>query len=76
MTPSESWRALPTCSAMCRARSELIDLLGAMAEDETDPARREFLQGFPEDFGLVEEAEEVVRPAESSGHRARPGLHS
>ncbi|MCX4597090.1 hypothetical protein OG819_47990 [Streptomyces sp. NBC_01549] len=37
-------------------RSELIDLLGAMAEAESDPARREFLEGFPEDFGLVDDA--------------------
>ncbi|MEU9322063.1 hypothetical protein [Streptomyces sp. NPDC048295] len=35
-------------------RSELIDLLGAMAEAEADPARREFLEGFPEGFGLLE----------------------
>ncbi|MFG2987501.1 hypothetical protein ACGFYQ_40905 [Streptomyces sp. NPDC048258] len=31
-------------------RSELIDLLGTMAEAESDPARREFLDGFPEGF--------------------------
>ncbi|MEU9545046.1 hypothetical protein [Streptomyces mirabilis] len=37
-------------------RSELIDLLGAMAEAESDPARREFLEGFPEGFGLVDDA--------------------
>lgn len=35
-------------------RSELIDLLGTMAEAEADPARREFLEGFPEGFGLLE----------------------
>ncbi|WP_443045144.1 hypothetical protein [Streptomyces sp. NBC_00145] len=37
-------------------RSELIDLLGAMAEAESDPARREFLEGFPEGFGLHDDA--------------------
>ncbi|MER5933949.1 hypothetical protein [Streptomyces sp. NPDC002054] len=37
-------------------RQELIDLVRAMAEAEPDPARREFLEGFPEGFGLVEDA--------------------
>ncbi|MFE6840353.1 hypothetical protein ACFVFI_36705 [Streptomyces sp. NPDC057705] len=37
-------------------RQELIDLLREMAEAESDPARREFLEGFPEGFGLVEDA--------------------
>ncbi|WP_328723441.1 hypothetical protein OHT52_30675 [Streptomyces sp. NBC_00247] len=37
-------------------RSEFIDLLGTMAEAEPDPTRREFLQRFPEDFGLLEHA--------------------
>ena len=37
-------------------RSELLELLGAMAAMETDPARREFLEGFPEGFGLVEDS--------------------
>ncbi|MFJ6479052.1 MULTISPECIES: hypothetical protein [unclassified Streptomyces] len=36
-------------------RSEFVDLLGQMAEEEGDPARRAFLREFPEDFGLVEE---------------------
>lgn len=36
-------------------RSELIDLLGTMAEAESDPARREFLDGFPEGFGLLDD---------------------
>ncbi|MBT2470782.1 hypothetical protein J7E97_23675 [Streptomyces sp. ISL-66] len=36
-------------------RQELIDLLGVMAEADSDPARREFLEGFPEGFGLVED---------------------
>ncbi|MFD5510015.1 hypothetical protein ACFWIB_19845 [Streptomyces sp. NPDC127051] len=37
-------------------RNELIDLLGTMAEAESDPARREFLEGFPEGFGLLDDA--------------------
>ncbi|MFE4517542.1 hypothetical protein ACFRMQ_25485 [Kitasatospora sp. NPDC056783] len=37
-------------------RGELIGLLGTMAEAESDPARREFLEGFPEGFGLVDDA--------------------
>ncbi|MFD5899300.1 hypothetical protein [Streptomyces sp. NPDC060366] len=36
-------------------RSELMDLLGTMAEAESDPARREFLEGFPEGFGLLDD---------------------
>jgi hypothetical protein len=36
-------------------RRELMDLLGTMAEDETDLARREFLEGFPKGFGLLED---------------------
>lgn len=37
------------------AQSELPEPLGAMAAAETDPARREFREGFPEGFGLVED---------------------
>ncbi|MFJ3088312.1 hypothetical protein [Streptomyces sp. NPDC086838] len=37
-------------------RSELIGLLRAMGEAESDPARREFLEGFPEGFGLLDDA--------------------
>ncbi|MFI1155144.1 MULTISPECIES: hypothetical protein [Streptomyces] len=37
-------------------RQELSDLVRAMAGAEPDPARREFLEGFPEGFGLVEDA--------------------
>ncbi|WP_314241546.1 hypothetical protein [Streptomyces sp. DSM 40907] len=36
-------------------RGEFIDLLGKMAGEEDDPARRAFLREFPEGFGLVEE---------------------
>ncbi|MGW7522598.1 hypothetical protein [Streptomyces sp. NPDC054783] len=38
-------------------RIEFIDLLGTMAEEETNPSRREFLESFPEDFGLADDAE-------------------
>jgi len=34
---------------------ELIALLGEMAAAETDPVRREFLEEFPEDFGLIDD---------------------
>ncbi|MFG2440514.1 hypothetical protein [Streptomyces sp. NPDC048508] len=37
-------------------RSEFVDLLGTMAEAESNPARREFLDGFPEGFGLLDDA--------------------
>jgi hypothetical protein len=37
-------------------RGESLDLLGTMADAETDPARREFLEGVPEGFGLLEDA--------------------
>ncbi|MBL1083675.1 hypothetical protein JK359_17155 [Streptomyces actinomycinicus] len=36
-------------------RHELLDLLATMAAEETNPARREFLEGFPEGFGLDED---------------------
>ncbi|MGW6684173.1 hypothetical protein ACWGBO_30420 [[Kitasatospora] papulosa] len=37
-------------------QSELIGLLGTMADAESDPARREFLEGFPESCGLIDDA--------------------
>ncbi|MCN9243536.1 hypothetical protein NGF19_22565 [Streptomyces sp. RY43-2] len=37
-------------------RQELTGLVGAMAEAESDPARRAFLEGFPEGFGLLDGA--------------------
>ncbi|MGW0908658.1 hypothetical protein [Streptomyces sp. NPDC002853] len=37
-------------------RQELIGLVGEMAAAESDPARREFLAGFPEGFGLIDDA--------------------
>jgi hypothetical protein len=37
-------------------RQELIELVGEMAAAEGDPARREFLEEFPEGFGLIDEA--------------------
>ncbi|MFE3592500.1 hypothetical protein ACFXOY_33895 [Streptomyces niveus] len=36
-------------------RNELTELLGIMAAAESNPARREFLNGFPEGFGLLED---------------------
>jgi hypothetical protein len=35
-------------------RAELLVVLEAMAAAEPDPRRREFLEAFPEDFGVVE----------------------
>ncbi|MFG2867565.1 hypothetical protein [Streptomyces sp. NPDC048338] len=37
-------------------QQELIALLGEMAAAETNPARREFLEEFPEGFGLIDDA--------------------
>ncbi|WP_223206295.1 hypothetical protein [Streptomyces xanthii] len=36
-------------------RSEFVDLLKTMADRESDPARREFLEGFPEGLGLLDD---------------------
>ncbi|MFI8448519.1 hypothetical protein [Streptomyces erythrochromogenes] len=36
-------------------RRDLLVVLGGMTEAEADPARREFLEAFPQDFGLVDE---------------------
>ncbi|MFC9398677.1 hypothetical protein ACFTWS_36870 [Streptomyces sp. NPDC057027] len=36
-------------------QQELITLLGEMAAAETNPARRQFLEEFPEGFGLVDD---------------------
>ncbi|MFJ8212020.1 hypothetical protein [Streptomyces sp. NPDC096033] len=33
-------------------RQGLIELIGEMADAESNPARREFLEAFPESFGL------------------------
>ncbi|MEE1744154.1 MULTISPECIES: hypothetical protein [unclassified Streptomyces] len=35
-------------------RSELTHLLGTIVEAESDPGRREFLEGFPAGFGLLD----------------------
>ncbi|MCX5166429.1 hypothetical protein ACK389_35985 [Streptomyces antibioticus] len=37
-------------------RRDLLDVLGEMAEAEAEPARREFLEAFPQDFGLIDES--------------------
>ncbi|MEW2136600.1 hypothetical protein AB0892_08350 [Streptomyces sp. NPDC005409] len=36
-------------------RQELIAMLGTMAAAETNPARRAFLEEFPEGFGLIDD---------------------
>ncbi|MGA5069303.1 hypothetical protein ACPB9E_37115 [Streptomyces exfoliatus] len=36
-------------------QQELIALLGTMAAAETNPARREFLEEFPDGFGLIDD---------------------
>ncbi|MFF5922644.1 hypothetical protein ACFY8C_30575 [Streptomyces flavochromogenes] len=36
-------------------RLELIELVGELAAAETDPVRREFLEEFPENFGLIDD---------------------
>ncbi|MFF8265343.1 hypothetical protein [Streptomyces virginiae] len=43
-------------------RNELIELLGTMADAESDPARRQFLEGFPDGFGLLEDGVCGPRP--------------
>lgn len=37
-------------------RQELVELVGEMTAAETDPARRNFLEHFPEGFGLIDDA--------------------
>ncbi len=37
-------------------QQELIALIGEMAAAETNPARRKFLEKFPEGFGLIDDA--------------------
>ncbi|MFD7787652.1 hypothetical protein ACFV4Q_31855 [Streptomyces nojiriensis] len=37
-------------------QQEMIALLGEMAAAESNPARREFLEEFPEGFGLITDA--------------------
>ncbi|MET8716470.1 hypothetical protein ABZV52_25275 [Streptomyces sp. NPDC004735] len=61
MDPDDAVKALEgvahlVCELSSEQRSELIGLLGTMADAESDPARREFLEGFPEGFGLLEDA--------------------
>ncbi|WUT01527.1 hypothetical protein OHA46_32745 (plasmid) [Streptomyces sp. NBC_00708] len=61
MDPDDAVKVLEGVAHLVRKlssdqRSELIDLLGTMAEAESDPARREFLEGLPEGFGLLDDA--------------------
>lgn len=60
MDPDDAVKALEGVAATLGRlshdqRRELVDVLGAMAGAEDDPARREFLKAFPEDFGLLNE---------------------
>ncbi len=60
MDPDDAVKALEGVAAGLNLlsddqRSQLLKLLGTMAQAETDPARREFLEGFPSGFGLVED---------------------
>ncbi|MGW4790481.1 hypothetical protein [Streptomyces sp. NPDC004230] len=50
-------------------RQELTELVGEMAAAESNPARREFLEEFPEGFGLINDAS-------STGRRTNPSLLS
>ncbi|MEV7729169.1 hypothetical protein AB0P15_31240 [Streptomyces sp. NPDC087917] len=36
-------------------RQELVELVGEMAAAEYNPARREFLEAFPEGFGMIDD---------------------
>ncbi|MFD9904097.1 hypothetical protein [Streptomyces sp. NPDC059063] len=59
MDPDDAVKVLEGVAALVShlpsgQRSEFIDVLGSMAAQETDASRREFLEGFPEGFGLVE----------------------
>ncbi|MEU9791138.1 hypothetical protein AB0E27_10960 [Streptomyces sparsogenes] len=42
-------------------RHELIELVGEMAAAETDSARLEFLEEFPEAFGLIDDVPEHLQ---------------
>ncbi|MEV0254666.1 hypothetical protein AB0H82_10435 [Streptomyces sp. NPDC050732] len=60
MDPDDAVKVLEGVAALVShlsddQRSEFMDLLGSMAAEETHPSRREFLGGFPEGFGLIEE---------------------
>ncbi|MFD9494591.1 hypothetical protein ACFWA1_24295 [Streptomyces sp. NPDC060005] len=60
MDPDDAVKVLEGVNLVSRLssgqRSEFIDLLGTMAEAESDPARREFLEGFPKGFRLLDDA--------------------
>ncbi|MEV5319326.1 hypothetical protein AB0K92_17015 [Streptomyces sp. NPDC052687] len=60
MDPDDAVRVLEDAAHLLSGlsagqRDELLDLLDGMAAEETDPERREFLEDFPEGFGLVDE---------------------
>ncbi|MCX4451214.1 hypothetical protein [Streptomyces sp. NBC_01789] len=60
MDLDDAVKALESMAAVLKNLSDdqrraLRDVLGGMAEAEADPARRGFLETFPQDFGLVDE---------------------
>ncbi|MEU6847443.1 hypothetical protein ABZ930_36830 [Streptomyces sp. NPDC046716] len=60
MDPDDAVKVLEGVAALVShlsndQRNEFMDVLGSMTAEETDPSRREFLEGFPEGFGLVAE---------------------
>ncbi|MGK5544044.1 hypothetical protein ACSNOH_04810 [Streptomyces sp. URMC 127] len=61
MDPDDAVKVLESVAHMISTlpndqRQELTELVGEMAAAETNPARREFLEEFPEEFGLIEDA--------------------
>ncbi|NGN62941.1 hypothetical protein G5C51_03350 [Streptomyces sp. A7024] len=62
MNPDDAVKVLENAAASLGGlpqgrRAELVELLGTMAQEESDPERREFLEEFPESFGLVNDAD-------------------
>jgi hypothetical protein len=60
MDPDDAVRVLEDAAHLMgrlsvEQRGELLDLLDLMATEETDLERREFLEDFPESFGLVDD---------------------
>ncbi|MGV9273320.1 hypothetical protein [Streptomyces griseosporeus] len=60
MDPDDAVKVLENVAHLCSTlphdqQQELIALLGEMAAAEPNPARRKFLEEFPEDCGLVDD---------------------
>ncbi|MBM4823624.1 MULTISPECIES: hypothetical protein [Streptomyces] len=60
MDPDDAVKVLENVAHLCSTlphdqQQELIALLGEMAAAEPSPARRKFLEEFPEDCGLVDD---------------------